>query len=147
MTEISFDSDLLERFEAGLDPAHPERSAIPAVVLGYGEISTVLVTSVKRPDRPEGTLEVLAVDGDSAWIVQTPQLPITLSGTGDTVMSLFIGNLGNTGSVATALENAVSGVYGVLEETLAAGEHELRLVEAQDRFAHPRREFTARQVK
>ncbi|HHW50201.1 MAG TPA: pyridoxal kinase PdxY [Pseudoclavibacter sp.] len=108
---------------------------------------TVLVTSVKRPDRPEGTLEVLAVDGDSAWIVQTPQLPITLSGTGDTVMSLFIGNLGNTGSVATALENAVSGVYGVLEETLAAGEHELRLVEAQDRFAHPRREFTARQVK
>jgi hypothetical protein len=42
MTEISFDSDLLERFEAELDPAHPERSAIPAVVLGYGEISTVL---------------------------------------------------------------------------------------------------------
>ena len=36
------DVDLLERFERGLDPAHPERSAIPATVLGYGEISTVL---------------------------------------------------------------------------------------------------------
>ena len=42
MTELAIDIDLLERFERGLDPAHPERSAIPAVVLGYGEISTVL---------------------------------------------------------------------------------------------------------
>jgi hypothetical protein len=42
MTEALIDIDLLERFERGLDPAHPERSAIPAVVLGYGEISTVL---------------------------------------------------------------------------------------------------------
>lgn len=36
------DVELLERFERGLDPARPERSAIPAAVLGYGEISTVL---------------------------------------------------------------------------------------------------------
>jgi hypothetical protein len=42
MTEIQIDTDLLERFELGLDPAHPERSEVPAVVLGYGEISTVL---------------------------------------------------------------------------------------------------------
>lgn len=42
MTELLIDIDLLERFERGLDPAHPERSAIPATVLGYGEISTVL---------------------------------------------------------------------------------------------------------
>ena len=33
---------------------------------------TVLVTSVLRPDRPEGTIEMLAVHGDGAWIVQTP---------------------------------------------------------------------------
>jgi hypothetical protein len=42
LTELPIDADLLERFERGLDPAHPERSAIRAVVLGYGEISTVL---------------------------------------------------------------------------------------------------------
>lgn len=42
MTILPIDIDLLERFERGLDPAHPERSAIPAAVLGYGEISTVL---------------------------------------------------------------------------------------------------------
>jgi hypothetical protein len=32
----------LKEFESGLDPRHPERSRIPARVLGYGEISTVL---------------------------------------------------------------------------------------------------------
>jgi hypothetical protein len=33
--------ELLHRFERGLDPQEPERSQIPATVLGYGEISTV----------------------------------------------------------------------------------------------------------
>ena len=33
--------DLLQEFERGLDPQKPERSRIPATVLGYGEISTV----------------------------------------------------------------------------------------------------------
>lgn len=32
---------LLQEFERGLDPRHPEHSKIPARVLGYGEISTV----------------------------------------------------------------------------------------------------------
>lgn len=40
--ELNVDLDQLERFEAGLDPAHPERSAMPPRILGYGEISTVL---------------------------------------------------------------------------------------------------------
>ena len=30
--------------------------------------STVLVTSVERPDRPEGTIEMLAADAEGAWI-------------------------------------------------------------------------------
>lgn len=33
---------LLQDFERGLDPQHPERSRIPARILGYGEISTVI---------------------------------------------------------------------------------------------------------
>jgi Family of unknown function (DUF6206) len=41
MSETGIDVELLERFEAGLDPRRPDRSAIPATVLGYGEISTV----------------------------------------------------------------------------------------------------------
>lgn len=42
MTRIEVDTERLERFERALDPADPEGSEIPARVLGYGEISTVL---------------------------------------------------------------------------------------------------------
>ncbi len=42
MPKLDIDLDLLKRFERGLDPRFPERSQIPARVLGYGEISTVL---------------------------------------------------------------------------------------------------------
>ncbi|NIS81555.1 MAG: hypothetical protein GTO14_15435 [Anaerolineales bacterium] len=41
MTGLGVNLDVLRRFERELDPAHPERSLIPAKVLGYGEISTV----------------------------------------------------------------------------------------------------------
>jgi hypothetical protein len=39
--------DLLQEFERGLDPQWPERSQIPATVLGYGEISTVFAIDAK----------------------------------------------------------------------------------------------------
>lgn len=39
--DLPIDHDLLQSFERYLDPQHPERSRIPARVLGYGEISTV----------------------------------------------------------------------------------------------------------
>jgi len=42
------DMDLLRKFENGLNPRHPERSALPARVLGYGEISTVLEIETDR---------------------------------------------------------------------------------------------------
>lgn len=34
--------ELLQEFETGLDPQHPEDSSIPCKILGYGEISCVL---------------------------------------------------------------------------------------------------------
>ncbi len=39
--------DILREFEKGLDPRFPERSRIPARVLGYGEISTVFAIQVE----------------------------------------------------------------------------------------------------
>jgi hypothetical protein len=38
---VQVDIELLKQFENGLDPARPEKSRIPARVLGYGEISTI----------------------------------------------------------------------------------------------------------
>lgn len=42
MSTLNVDVELLRRFERGLDPRAPERGAVPARVLGYGEMSTVL---------------------------------------------------------------------------------------------------------
>lgn len=38
---LPVDLEFLERFEAGLDPQHPETSRVPARILGYGEISSI----------------------------------------------------------------------------------------------------------
>ncbi|MEW6077725.1 MAG: DUF6206 family protein [Thermodesulfobacteriota bacterium] len=38
---MRLDQDLLTRFEAGLDPQRIERSTVPAVMIGYGEISAI----------------------------------------------------------------------------------------------------------
>ena len=38
---MNIDYDLLNKFEAGLDPQNLKNSSVPAVILGFGEISTV----------------------------------------------------------------------------------------------------------
>ena len=109
--------------------------------------STVLVTSFLRPDRPEDTIELLAVTGDGAWTVRTPRLPMKANGSGDLTAALFTAHLKETGSAADALASTVSSVYAVLKATLDSGERELRIVAAQEAIAHPAREFEVEQVR
>ncbi|MGM1030122.1 MAG: pyridoxal kinase PdxY [Actinomycetota bacterium] len=108
---------------------------------------TVLVTSVLRPDREPDTIEMLAVDDEGAWILQTPRLPFKANGSGDVTSAVFTAHYRETGSAATALERTASSVFDLLQTTLDSGERELRLVQAQDAFAHPRMQFSARQVR
>ncbi|ROR66601.1 pyridoxal kinase PdxY [Agrococcus jenensis] len=108
---------------------------------------TVLVTSVLRPDREDDTIEMLAVDDEGAWILQTPRLPFKANGSGDVTSAVFTALYRETGSAATALERTASSVFDLLQATLDSGERELRLVQAQDAFAHPRMQFRARQVR
>ena len=108
---------------------------------------TVLVTSVERPDREEGTLEMLAVTDDGAWIVSTPQLPMTANGSGDVTAALFTAHYRRTGDAADALARTASSVFDLLQNTLNSGERELQLVESQEAYAHPRMQFAVRQVR
>ena len=108
---------------------------------------TVLVTSVERPDREEGTIEMLAVDDNGAWIVQTPHLPMKANGSGDVTAALFTAHYVETGSAQIALERTASSVYDLLKATLDSGDRELQLVEAQEFYANPRMQFAARQVR
>jgi pyridoxine kinase len=108
---------------------------------------TVLVTSVERPDREQGTLEMLVADDEGAWSVTTPQLPLKANGSGDVTAALFTAHYRETGSAAEALARTASSVFGLLEQTLASGQRELQLVEAQEHYAHPRMEFEPRRVR
>ncbi len=105
---------------------------------------TVLVTSVERPDRPEGTIEMLAADDSQALLVQTPYLPFKRNGSGDVTAALFTGHLVSGASLRDALEATASSVFDLLEATYRADSPELELVAAQDYYAQPRRQFSAR---
>ncbi|MET4157962.1 pyridoxal kinase PdxY [Agromyces sp. PvR057] len=109
--------------------------------------SVVLVTSVERPDREEGTIEMLAVDDAGAWIVQTPLLPMKANGSGDVSAALFTAHYLRTRDAADALARTTSSVFDLLERTHESGERELQLVESQEAYAHPRMQFTVTQVR
>lgn len=108
--------------------------------------STVLVTSVERPDREDGTIEMMLVTADGAWIVQTPLLPMKANGSGDVTAALFTAHYRRSGDAADALARTASSVFDLLRMTHESGERELQLVEAQEFYAHPRMQFTAERV-
>jgi len=109
--------------------------------------SIVLVTSVERPDREEGTIEMLAVDDAGAWIVRTPFMPFKANGSGDVTAALFTAHYCETRDARLALERTSSSVFDLIEMTYTSGERELQLVEAQEFYAHPRLQFTAERVR
>ncbi|MCW4602805.1 pyridoxal kinase PdxY [Janibacter hoylei] len=109
--------------------------------------STVLVTSVLRPDRPEGTIEMLACHDDEAWIVRTPHLPLKANGSGDVTAALFTSHWLRTQSLQESLGRTVSSVFDLLQLTLDSGRRELQLVQAQEAYAHPRMQFEVTQVR
>jgi len=108
----------------------------------------MLVTSLRRSDAPEGTIEMLALTRESAWLVSTPELafPIAPNGTGDAVAALFLAHWHAHRDVGRALEDVAASIFAVLEATLQSGERELRLVTAQDVLIAPPRRFSAMQL-
>jgi pyridoxine kinase len=109
--------------------------------------STVLVTSVERPDAPEDTIEMLAVTGDGAWIVQTPRLAMKANGSGDVTAALFTAHLLSTGDPAVALARTASSVFDLLKLTLDSGARELQLVQSQETLAHPAMQFEVTRIR
>lgn len=107
----------------------------------------VLVTSVERPDRPADTIEMLAVTGDGAWIVQTPHIPMKANGSGDVTAALFTAHYRASGDAAAALAKTVSSVWDLLQTTYESGQRELQLVEAQEFYAYPRLQFEVTRVR
>ncbi len=106
----------------------------------------VLVTSLQTPETPDGVMELLAVDGEGAWRVRTPLLPVSVNGAGDAIAALFFVHWLTTRSAAEAMSKAASSVYGLLKATAEAGSREILTVAAQDEFVRPSRVFVAEPI-
>ncbi len=108
--------------------------------------STVLVTSVLTDETPAGSVDVVAVSDEGAWLSRTPLLPISPNGCGDVTTAVFLAHLLRSQSTSLALQRVTSTVFGILERTLEAGTREIQLVGAQDVIANPPERFVASPV-
>lgn len=106
----------------------------------------VLVTSLRRLDGDDGTIEMLAVTAEGAWLVATPSLPIMVNGSGDATAALFLAYWLESGEAADALGRTAAAIFAVMAATAASGERELQLVAAQDAMVAPERRFPVRPV-
>jgi pyridoxine kinase len=107
----------------------------------------VLVTSVVHRDGPPETIDMVAVDGDGAWLVTTPRLPHTFTGSGDVTAATFLARLLGTGDVPGALAHTAAVIYGLLVVTAASGRTELALIAAQEELVNPSRTFEPRRLR
>jgi pyridoxine kinase len=133
-------------FLTGTEPDTLESTLASVELVRATGPRTVLVTSVERPDREEGTIEMLAVDDTGAWLVQTPHIPMKANGSGDVTAALFTAHYRRTGDLADALARTTSSVFDLLTRTHESGERELQLVESQEAYADPRMQFAPRRV-
>jgi pyridoxine kinase len=101
----------------------------------------VLITSVVRHDARPGTIEMVAVDGTGAWLVSTPQLARTFTGSGDVTAATFLAALLRLQDLPRALAHTAAVIYGLLAATDTLGRSELALIAAQDEFIRPSHSF------
>jgi pyridoxine kinase len=106
-------------------------------------LSTVVVTSAHLESQPADCIQTLAIEHRAAWMVATPRLSCRPSGTGDLFAALFAAALMEGMTTAAALGRAVSGVYGVLEETERRQSYEMALIASTERMLRPDRLFEA----
>jgi pyridoxine kinase len=101
----------------------------------------VLITSVVRRDGPPDTMDMVAVDGDGAWLVSTPRLPRSFTGSGDVTAATFLVAMLRKWDLAAALAHTAAVIYGLLAVTTSVGRAELALIAAQDELVRPSHSF------
>jgi pyridoxine kinase len=143
ITPNQFELEFLTGRPAGtvqelLDAADALRAKGPGIVV---------VTSAVTSDLPGDQVSMLAVTGEGAWVVSTPKLPQTFTGSGDITSAAFLASYLELRSVPDALAKTAGAVYAVLEITAESGHRELRLVKAQNALVDPPHRFEARQVR
>ena len=128
-----------DTIESTLDSADAARAMGPR---------TVLVTSVERPDREPGTIEMLVVDDRG----RLDRADAPAADEGERIgrrhgRAVHRALPRDRVDASAALARTVSSVFDLLRTTHESGERELQLVESQEFYAHPRMQFEVRQLR
>ena len=132
--------------------ANRQASTMESALASVDQVMTggprvVLVTSLRRRDAGNDCIEMLAVDANGAFVVETPLLPVSVNGAGDMTAALFFAHWRQSESIQIALELTTAAVFAVLEATADAEAREIQLISAQELIANPVRRFSAVQVR
>jgi pyridoxine kinase len=109
--------------------------------------SIVLITSLVRADGDPDTVELVAADTQSIYLIGTPKLPVTVNGAGDAMAAIFFAHWLREGSISVALERTVNAIFAVLELTAEKKAREIQLIAAQEQIANPPQRFRAVQIQ
>lgn len=117
------------------------RSAATAarILSGQGRKPIMVVTGLKR----DGDMETVAVEGDAAWVVRTPEVAAPAYGAGDLFCAIFLARIMAGARVPDALALAASSMHAVFTATARLGRPELALIEAQATLVEPPTLFPA----
>jgi pyridoxine kinase len=130
-------------FDALVGRASTDTSALVAAARTLGK-SIVLVTG--SPAAPQ-SIETIAVEQSAAWQVATPALVTKASGTGDLLTALFVAATLKGRATPDALADAVSGVFAIIEATVAQNGLELELVRHSGLLYAPPRRFVSNTLR
>jgi pyridoxine kinase len=102
----------------------------------------VVVTSMLVDETPGGSIQMVCVSDEGAWVTTTPLLPMTVRGGGDVTAAVFLAHYLTDGP-RVALSRTTATMYAVLAATYEAGSAEMLLVREQDAIAHPGEAYSA----
>lgn len=125
-------------FDALVGRASDNAEVLAAAARGLGK-RVVLVTGSPT----DHSIATAAIEQTAAWQVTTPALATKASGTGDLLTALFVAATLKGKATPEALADAVSGVSGVIEATVALDGLELDLVRQSALLYGPKRRFVA----
>ncbi len=114
-------------------------------------VSSILLTSFVGPETPTNSIEVILIRPNSIYKIVTPFLESThdkmLVGTGDLISSLFLGHVLSGEPYELALENSVSKIYGIIENTIKKNRYELDIIGSREILLNAPKLYKGVQVK
>ena len=121
-----------------------ELSSLTSVAIRNADDARIAAQRLGRPivvatsvPLTEGRIGTLAVANDEAWLASTPLLENPPHGSGDLLAALFLAHRLADHSSRDALSATAVSVFDILEKSVAAGSHEMLLIEHQDALVTP----------